>query len=50
MEGLQVKTKHKKKWWRNWQLHLMMLPGMVFIIIFKYMPLGGITIPGSIIR
>lgn len=44
MEGLQVKTKHKKKWWRNWQLHLMMLPGMVFIIIFKYMPLGGITI------
>ena len=44
MEGLQAKTKHKKKWWRNWQLHLMMLPGMVFIIIFKYMPLGGITI------
>ena len=36
--------KKKKNWLKNWQLHLMMLPGLIFIIVFKYMPLGGITI------
>ena len=36
--------KRKKSWLKNWQLHLMMLPGLIFILIFKYMPLGGITI------
>lgn len=34
----------KKKWQKDWQLHLMILPGLLFILIFKYMPLGGITI------
>ncbi len=29
---------------KNWQLHLMLLPGMFFIILFRYIPLGGITI------
>ena len=32
----------KKNWQKDWQLHLMILPGLLFI--FKYMPLGGITI------
>lgn len=41
---MKGKVKSKKKWWRNWQLHMMMLPGMIFIFLFKYMPLGGITI------
>lgn len=36
--------KKKKNWLKNWQLHLMMLPGLIFILVFKYMPLGGITI------
>lgn len=44
MEGLRIKKKNRKKRWRNWQLHLMMSVGMVFIFVFKYMPLGGITI------
>lgn len=34
----------KKIWQKDWQLHLMILPGLLFILIFKYMPLGGITI------
>lgn len=45
MKAVQTKTaKSKKKWWRNWQLHLMILPGILFILVFKYMPLGGISI------
>ena len=34
----------KKNWQKDWQLHLMILPGLLFILIFKYVPLGGITI------
>lgn len=34
----------KKNWQKDWQLHLMILPGLLFILIFKYMPLGEITI------
>ena len=34
----------KKNWQKDWQLHLMILPGLLFSLIFKYMPLGGITI------
>ena len=34
----------KKNWQKDWQIHLMILPGLLFILIFKYMPLGGITI------
>lgn len=34
----------KKNWQKDWQLHLMILPGLLFILIFKYMPLGGINI------
>lgn len=29
---------------KNWQLHMMILPGIILIIIFKYLPLSGITI------
>ena len=39
--NVQRKKKKRKK---DWQLHLMILPGLLFILIFKYMPLGGITI------
>jgi putative aldouronate transport system permease protein len=44
MKAVQTAVKKKKKWWRNWQLHLMLLPGMIFIILFRYVPLFGITI------
>ena len=36
--------RERKNWQKDWQLHLMILPGLLFILIFKYMPLGGITI------
>lgn len=44
MKAVQTAEKQNKKRWRNWQLHLMLLPGMLFILIFKYMPLFGISI------
>ncbi|WP_455616991.1 ABC transporter permease [Eisenbergiella sp.] len=28
----------------NWQLHAMILPGILLVVIFKYLPLAGITI------
>ncbi len=28
----------------NWQLHLMLLPGILLVLLFKYAPLAGITI------
>ena len=44
LQARSTGQKKKKNWLKNWQLHLMMLPGLIFIIVFKYMPLGGITI------
>ncbi len=32
------------KWKQTWQLHAMMLPGMLFVIVFAYLPMVGITI------
>lgn len=40
-------TKHKLKplkWKQAWQLHFMMLPGMMFVLVFAYLPMVGITI------
>ena len=34
----------KKNWQKDWQLHLMILPGLLFILIFKYMPLGELLL------
>lgn len=28
----------------NWQLHLMLLPGILLVIVFRYFPMAGITI------
>ena len=36
--------KEKKSWQKDWQLHLMILPGLLFILIFKYMPLGELLL------
>jgi putative aldouronate transport system permease protein len=36
-------VKQQKKWnWANSAYHLMMLPGMIFLIIFSYIPMFGI--------
>jgi putative aldouronate transport system permease protein len=34
----------KKSWKREFPLHLMILPGFLFLIIFSYLPIGGIII------
>lgn len=31
-------------WKNNWQLHLMLFPGILLLLIFKYIPLSGIII------
>ncbi len=31
-------------WKKNWQLHLMLLPGVLLVLLFKYVPLSGIVI------
>lgn len=28
---------------RSWQLHLMLLPALIFLIVFSYIPMGGIV-------
>lgn len=44
MKSVQTISAGRKRWWRNWQLHAMILPGIFFIILFRYVPLGGITV------
>lgn len=34
----------RMNWQKNWQLHLMLLPGILLVILFKYVPLSGIMI------
>jgi putative aldouronate transport system permease protein len=34
----------KKRLWRNKYLYLMILPGIFYFIIFKYIPMGGLVI------
>lgn len=36
--------KRKNYFVKNWQLYSMLLPGILFFIIFRYIPLGGIVI------
>ncbi len=33
----------KKDWSRNWQLHALIWPGLVLLILFKFIPMGGIV-------
>ncbi|MBB6729576.1 ABC transporter permease [Cohnella zeiphila] len=30
-------------WTRNWQLHVMMIPAVILIFVFAYLPMGGIV-------
>ncbi|WP_136608489.1 ABC transporter permease [Paenibacillus dokdonensis] len=32
----------ERRWKREWPLHIMLIPGLVFIIIFSYIPMVGI--------
>ena len=29
---------------RHWQLYLLLLPGIIYILVFKYWPMAGIQI------
>lgn len=42
-----VKRKNKKLWIdikRDWQLHLLLIPGLICLLIFKYLPMYGLII------
>lgn len=39
-----VKTGRKNWFMRNWQIYTMILPGVLYFIIFKYIPFGGSVI------
>lgn len=34
----------KKKFLRSWQLYVLLLPAVVYVFIFNYMPLYGVQI------
>ncbi|GAI95124.1 unnamed protein product, partial [marine sediment metagenome] len=31
-----------RMWKREWPLHLMLIPGLIFVIVFSYIPMAGI--------
>lgn len=33
-----------RHWWQDWELYLMALPCIVVVIIFNYIPMGGIIL------
>ncbi len=43
-EKLPIKERLKKDWHRNWQLYLLLLPGIISLILFKLGPLSGMVI------
>ncbi|MFD0678400.1 MULTISPECIES: ABC transporter permease [unclassified Paenibacillus] len=46
--SLVTKAANKKNEWKDWKrglpIYLMIIPGLLFFIIFKYIPMGGILI------
>lgn len=44
VKTLPTKTKKKNYLLRHWQIYSMILPGILYFIIFKYIPLGGTVI------
>lgn len=39
---------YKKRWWnaylKNWQLYLLLIPTVVYFVVFRYLPMAGIQI------
>lgn len=47
MEQTIIKKKThgcKKRWQAEWPFHLMLLPAVVLVLVFKYIPMGGLCI------
>jgi putative aldouronate transport system permease protein len=42
--GLSAWTRIKRQLARDWQLYLFVLPGVIYYVIFHYLPLYGIQI------
>ncbi|MFD0681734.1 MULTISPECIES: ABC transporter permease [unclassified Paenibacillus] len=37
-------SKRKSYWYKHWQIYSMVLPGLIYFILFKYIPLTGVVI------
>ncbi|WP_246313569.1 ABC transporter permease [Paenibacillus foliorum] len=37
-------SKRKPYWYKHWQIYSMVLPGLIYFILFKYIPLTGVII------
>lgn len=44
MKGIQQKTKLRKRILPNWQLYVLMLPAIIYTLLFSYKPMYGILI------
>ncbi len=40
-----MREKLKKGFSRNWRLYVLMMPALLWLIVFAYMPMYGILIP-----
>ena len=39
----EIKLK-KREWWRDWRLYLMLIPGLLSLIVFSYVPMYGLQL------
>ena len=44
IDKTRIRKQKLKGMWRNRYLYLMLIPGVIFFIIFRYIPMGGIVI------
>lgn len=42
-QGRTLTASVRRDWRKNWQLHLLLWPGLILLIIFKFIPMGGIV-------
>ena len=44
MRTKQFGKKKRKRFWKDWQLYVLLLPAMVYLFLFNYMPIYGVQI------
>lgn len=43
MNGVTAKRSRIQRWFTNWEYYAMLLPGLAFFLVFKYVPMFGIV-------
>lgn len=44
MAPIKKKSRLKKEWYKNYDLYLLLVPGIIYFFIFRYIPMGGYII------